>query len=71
MILDDAGVPTTSAEDVEFGACVHVVDVATATLLAVQADVDGHHHLTLCGPGDFDCSAARDVLGWTADRGWL
>ncbi len=59
-----------SPDTAELGAFVHVDDVAAATLLALSADLHGHHRLTLCGPGSFDTSRARTILGWTADRTW-
>lgn len=64
MILDDAAFD--SPESVEFGAFVHVADVAAAARLSLQVEVEGHHRLTLCGFGPFDTSAATEVLGWRA-----
>ena len=45
--------------DAQPGAFVHVDDVATAAVQSLHARVDGHVRVTLCGPGDFDTSAAR------------
>ena len=70
LILDDVGLGSVSAEDAELGAYVHLVDVATATLLSLTAAVVGHHRLTLCGPGPFSTRAAAGLLGWKATRGW-
>lgn len=70
MILDDAGLERITAGDANLGAFVHVDDVAAATLLAVGAELTGHQRMTLCGPGDFDCSPARHLLGWTARHSW-
>jgi UDP-glucose 4-epimerase len=70
MILDDAGLENVSPREAELGACVHVADVATATLLSLTADVAGHHRVTLCGPGPFSVRAATALLGWRPTRGW-
>ena len=70
MILDERGLQSMSAENAELGAYVHVTDVARATLLSLSIEVTGHHRVTLCGPGPFDTTAAADLLGWTATRGW-
>jgi UDP-glucose 4-epimerase len=84
LILDDQGLRQITAADAELGAFVHVDDVATAVVQALSASVPppaagaesagrypaGHVRLTLCGPGQFDTSAARRALGWTATRGW-
>jgi uncharacterized protein YbjT (DUF2867 family) len=51
-----------SPQTSEFGAFVHVDDVATATLLALTADIKGHHRLTLCGPEPFDTTPAAKTL---------
>jgi len=68
MILDDQGFARYSPETAEFGAVVHVDDVAAATVRALTADLEGHRRLTLCGPGSFDCTRATATLGWTATR---
>lgn len=70
LILDDAGLETMSEADAELRAFVHVDDVVDATILALQLTASGHHRMTLCGPGDFDTSVARDLLGWAPRRGW-
>lgn len=67
MIVNDDTL--TSLTDSELSAFIHVEDVAEATLTALTADIDGHHRLTLSGPGDFDASAAFETLGWRARRG--
>lgn len=70
LILDDQSLAGYSPQTAELGAFVHVDDVVAATLLALTADLDGHHRLTLCGPGSFDTTRARTTLGWTATRTW-
>jgi nucleoside-diphosphate-sugar epimerase len=70
LILDDQGLAAYTSDTAELGAFVHVDDVAAATLLALTADLDGHHRLTLCAPGSFDTTRARTFLGWTATRTW-
>jgi nucleoside-diphosphate-sugar epimerase len=70
LILTDDGLTSWSAKTAEFGAFVHVDDVAAATVRAVTADLDGHHRLTLCGPGPFDTTLAETTLGWRATRTW-
>lgn len=70
MILDDSALLRVTEHDAELGAFIHVEDVAAAVLRALAAGPDGHVRLTLCGPGRFDTSAARQVLGWSPVRGW-
>lgn len=70
MILDDPGLEARSPDDAELGAYVHVADVVAATLLSLTADIEGHHRVTLCGPGPFDTTAAAELLGWSATRDW-
>jgi UDP-glucose 4-epimerase len=70
MILNDRSRARFSPETTELGAFVHVDDVAAATVLALEADLEGHHRLTLCGPGSFDTALAAATLGWRATRGW-
>jgi nucleoside-diphosphate-sugar epimerase len=70
LILTNETLPSWSAERAEFGAFVHVDDVAQATVRALAAELDGHHRLTLCGPGPFDTTLAETTLGWTATRRW-
>ena len=68
MVLTDDGLEHLSSQEVD--SFVHLDDLARATLLALAAPVPGHVRLTLCGPGQFDTTAARQALGWTARRGW-
>ncbi len=70
MILDDEGLDRVDRHDADLGAFVHLDDVAAATMRAVDADLSGHHRMTLCGPGEFDTSRARALLGWTPQRDW-
>jgi UDP-glucose 4-epimerase len=70
LILSDQSLPAHSPDTAELGAFVHVDDIATATLRALTADLDGHHRLLLCGPGSFDTTRARTTLGWSATRTW-
>lgn len=70
MILDDHGLTRVSEDRAELGAFVHVDDVVDAAIRSVNTDLSGHVRMTLCGPGDFDTSVARDVLGWTPTRSW-
>jgi UDP-glucose 4-epimerase len=70
MVLSDEGLLAHSAATTQLGAYVHVDDVAAATVRALAADLDGHHRLTLCGPGSFDTTLAETTLGWTSIRTW-
>lgn len=70
MILNDQSLAAVGPETVELGAFVHVDDVAAATVLALTADLEGHHRLTLCGPGAFDTSITETTIGWKASRTW-
>ena len=70
MILDDHGLTLIAASEAELGAFVHVEDVLDATVRALDAEVEGHIRVTLCGPGDFDTSLARETLGWKPLRSW-
>jgi nucleoside-diphosphate-sugar epimerase len=70
MILDDDDLRTVDAGDVDLGAFVHVRDVADAVSKALTASLDGHVRAILCGPGDFDTTVAREILGWKPTRGW-
>ena len=63
MILADESLDCVTREEVELGAFVHVNDVGAATVLALAADLHGHVRLTLCGPGEFDTTAAASKLG--------
>jgi len=71
MILDDERLVVARRHEAELDAYVHVDDVVDATIRALSDDVTGHHRMTLCGPGAFDTSRARDVLDWVPHRGWL
>ena len=70
LILNDHNLPLHSPETTELGAFVHVEDVAAATVLALTVDLEGHHRMSLCGPGEFDCTRAEATLGWKATRTW-
>lgn len=68
-ILADQELGSNSAERAKHGSFVHVDDVASAIALSLTADVSGHHRLTICGPGRFDCSVAT-ALGWKPAHVW-
>jgi UDP-glucose 4-epimerase len=70
MVLTDHSLKSISPEMAELEAFVHVEDVARAVALGLTVDVSGHHRLTLCGPGDFDTTAATTVLGWKPTHTW-
>lgn len=70
LILTDATLVNASAATAELGAYVHVDDVTSAIVRAVTRPITGHHRATLCGPGGFDTSAARELLAWHPERGW-
>jgi UDP-glucose 4-epimerase len=70
LILADPALAQITAAEAELGAFVHADDVATAILRALSAPLAGHLRLTLCGPGPFDTTATRRVLGWTPSRSW-
>jgi hypothetical protein len=70
MILNDVTLQTTRPDDAERGAFVHIDDVTSAVLLSLQAPVDGHHQLALCGPSPSDTTAAVNFLRWNTNRGW-
>ncbi len=70
MILDDTDLRVMDRRLAELDAFVHVDDVAAAVSKALTAAVDGHLRVILCGPGDFDTSAARQALGWQPTRTW-
>jgi nucleoside-diphosphate-sugar epimerase len=70
MILTDPALLQITEAEAELGAFVHADDVATAILRALSAGLDGHMRLTLCGPGQFDTSDTRQILGWAPSRGW-
>ena len=71
MILDDAALTRMSEEQAEYGAFVHLDDVAAATQRALVAAVEGHVRMILCGPGAFDATLAQQTLGWRPERAWL
>jgi UDP-glucose 4-epimerase len=56
MILNDHSLSLHSPETAELGAFVHVDDAAAATILGLTVDLKGHHRMTLCGAGSFDCA---------------
>jgi len=70
MILDDAALEHIAEADAEYGAFVHVDDVVGAVRQALEAPVEGHVRMTLCGPGPFDTSVALETLGWRPIRSW-
>jgi UDP-glucose 4-epimerase len=70
MILTDPALLRVTEAEAELGAFVHVDDVVTAVLGALSVKLEGHVRLTLCGPGQFDTTATRRILGWTPSRGW-
>lgn len=70
LILDDSALLRITEDDAELGAFVHVDDVASAVRCALSAGLTGHIRLTLCGPGEFDTTAARQALGWLPARSW-
>ena len=70
LVLDENDLGGVSRADVELGAFVHLDDVAEAVVRAVETPVSGHRRMTICGPGPFDTSAARDLLGWAPQRTW-
>jgi nucleoside-diphosphate-sugar epimerase len=70
MILDDEGLQVITEWDAELGAFVHVDDVVDAAIRAANWTSTGHHRMTLCGPGEFDTSLARRLLGWSPSRTW-
>jgi nucleoside-diphosphate-sugar epimerase len=70
MILNDATLGSASRSTAELDAYVHVDDVSDAIVRSLIRPITGHHRLTLCGPGQFDVSADRKLLGWQAQRGW-
>ena len=69
-VLDDDRLATTDPRQLEFGAFVHVVDVADAVVKALEVPAAGHIRMILCGPGEFDASRANRELGWQPSRGW-
>jgi UDP-glucose 4-epimerase len=70
MILSDESLRTTKEDDVDFGAFVHLDDVADAVVKSMTAPVGNHVRVTLCGPGPFDTSAAQAALGWRPTHDW-
>lgn len=70
MILDDVAVARIFRDDVEYGAFVHLDDVAAATHRALVTDVDAHVRMLLCGPGAFDSTPAQQTLGWSPEHDW-
>ena len=70
MILSDENLATTDPAAADLGAYVHLDDVVDAVVKALTAAVPAHSRMTLCGPGDFDTTNARHILGWRATREW-
>lgn len=70
LVLNDQTLARKSKDRVQLGAFVHVDDVAEACLRALDAELDGHHRVLLCGPGQYDASGAERLLGWKATRDW-
>ena len=70
LILDEQRLARYSPQTADLGAFVHVDDVAAATVRALTADLEGHHRLTLCGPGPFDTTLTEKTLGWKPARTW-
>lgn len=70
MILWDGLLEEMSRDQTELDSFVHVDDVADAVHRALTVELVGCHRLTLCGPGVFDTSRARQVLEWRPSRGW-
>lgn len=70
LVLSDHDLRLVDPERAELGAFVHVDDVAEGVVKSLSAELEGHIRLTLCGPGDFDTSAAARALGWRASRSW-
>lgn len=69
-ILTDTALLQVTESETELGAFIHVDDVAAAVLRALSVTVTGHIRLTLCGPGQFDTTATRQILQWGPSRGW-
>jgi UDP-glucose 4-epimerase len=70
VVFSDEQIRRHAPRDLEYGAFVHIDDLADAVVRALIVPFAGHARLLLCGPGEFDPSAAERVLGWTATRGW-
>ena len=70
LILDDDALEHVTEDQAELGAFVHLDDVAAAAQRALEADVTGHIRMIVCGPGQFDTTRARLVLGWEPERSW-
>ena len=67
-VVDDRQLARLDVDRFELGAWIHVDDVADAVVQALHVPVDGHVRVTLCGPGPYDTSHARQVLGWEPTR---
>jgi hypothetical protein len=70
MLLDDALLQLIAEAEAERGAFVHVDEVVPASLLAINWGGSGHHRVTLSGSGDFDTTAAHDLLEWSPRHIW-
>jgi UDP-glucose 4-epimerase len=69
-VLDDVSLARARPEHMDLGAFIHVDDLAGAIVRAVDADLDGHVRLTVCGPGAHDTAATRRLLGWAPCHDW-
>ena len=70
MILSDHLLAGMSRDQAEFDSFVHVDDVADAIHRALTVELVGCSRVTLCGPGAFDTSRARQVLEWQSSYEW-
>lgn len=70
MILSEEILARTDPNAAELGAYVHLDDVVEAVVRSLIVAAPVHVRMTLCGPGDFDTSLAREVLDWHPARGW-
>jgi UDP-glucose 4-epimerase len=62
--LDEETLTSTDRADLDYGAFVHVDDVAAAVACALRAPIAAHVRLTLAASGAVDATRAREVLGW-------
>jgi UDP-glucose 4-epimerase len=66
--IDDQDLGRVDPATKEFGAYVHVDDVANAAVRALEVPLTASLRLTLSAAGDVDTSRARDALGWRPAR---